>query len=186
MGMLIQSPIQAMRTNRRRLNRGFTLIEALVTLAIVALLMMAAAPPMMSMLSRNQAESAKTSLATSISYARAEAMRTGLSVIVQSDGSTAGNELGQGWKVYADANHSGGVNAGDTMLRAYEASPASVTISGPTSITITPAGYLGGGASQTYTICHLGADSSSALTGYGVIVAPSGAVLTNKLGGSGC
>ena len=168
---------------KRSSNRGFTLIEALITISIMVVLMGLAAPSMFSILTRNQAASYKSSLTSSIALARSEAARTGWGAIIQSGGGSAGNELAQGWSVYLDVDASGSVNAGDTLLRTYEAPPTNVSISGPATLKLSSSGGLVAAGAQTYTICHVGADSAAG-SAYSVIVAPSGSVLTRTLTGA--
>ena len=56
-------------------NRGFTLIELMVTVALLAILLMMVAPLTSGWSDRNQVQSAKSSLKTAISQARVSAIR---------------------------------------------------------------------------------------------------------------
>lgn len=95
---------------RARAVRGFTLVELMVTIAILGILITLALPSFASLIERMRIEGAVGKLRTDIAYARTEAMRTGQSVhICKRDGaSTTACGTGttanweQGWLVFSD------------------------------------------------------------------------------------
>jgi len=119
--------------------RGFTLIELAVVLAISAILLTLAAPPMRDLIERNSVASNVNALMSTLGFARAEAMKHGMMVAVcrSTNADTAatpscspGTDWTSGWIVFADANADGTFNpgAGDALLRAQGTLARSGTI----------------------------------------------------------
>jgi type IV fimbrial biogenesis protein FimT len=99
-----------------------------VVLAISAILLTLAAPSMRDLIERNSVASNVNALMSTLSFARAEAMKRGMMVAVcrSADADTAatpscspGTDWASGWIVFADANADGAFNAGagDVLLR---------------------------------------------------------------------
>jgi type IV fimbrial biogenesis protein FimT len=108
--------------------KGFTMLELLVTLAILAILTTMAVPSLIDTMGRMAVNSAVRSMATSLSFARTEAIKRGqnVSICPTTDGAdcAAGSWAG-GWIVFVDVNNdadgdTGSVDAGDILIRAYE------------------------------------------------------------------
>lgn len=86
--------------------RGFTLIELMVTLAVVAILAMIAVPSFRDTIRRNRVSAASNALLADIGYARAEAIDRGQTVTLCPSASvgscTSGGTAWQsGWMVYS-------------------------------------------------------------------------------------
>lgn len=101
---------------------GFTLIELLTVIALVAILLMIAAPSLRNLIQKNRIASEVSTFMADVKFARSEAMKRGLTVSLcpSSDGATClGSNIWQsGWIVFYDMNSSGAVdNAGDTIVR---------------------------------------------------------------------
>ena len=81
--------------------RGFTLIELLVTLALVAILLVLAAPSFLTFQRNSELTSASNSFLASLTTARAEAMKRQLrTFVVPIDGSS----WASGWVVFVDVD----------------------------------------------------------------------------------
>lgn len=149
---------------------GFTLVELMVTLAVLSIVMAVAVPSMADFTANNQLATAKSAFASAVALARTEAAKRGRVVIVQAAaGGGAGNEYAGGWGLYVDDDGNGAVNAGDTQLRLFEAPPAAVKVSGVATLSFRATGYLNGNGSQNFTICRAGSGA-----GFQVTVLPSG------------
>lgn len=85
--------------------QGFTLIELMVTLAILAILAMVALPSFRDTIRRNEVNTASNALLAGISYARSEAIDRGQVVTMcpSTDGTTCATSStawGTGWMIY--------------------------------------------------------------------------------------
>ncbi|WP_308363766.1 MULTISPECIES: GspH/FimT family pseudopilin [unclassified Microbulbifer] len=114
---------------------GFTLIELMVTIAVLAIVVTIAAPSFTTMIHNNQSVALGEELVTAINFARAEAVKRGdnVSICASSDGTTCGGNWTQGWIVVADnASGAAAPNPDGNPLRAWEAP------NGNAVITVTP------------------------------------------------
>ena len=109
---------------------GFTLLELLIVLAIVAILVTLAAPSLARMLQSNTRSSALNTFLADMGYARSEAIRRGGGVVLcRSDFPEATNpgcsstsaQLGQGWAsgwiVFHDLDANGLKDTAEPLLR---------------------------------------------------------------------
>lgn len=148
-------------THRRQ--RGFTLIELMVTLSLAAMFAFLAVPSMKEMLANQRMRSATDSLHASAMQARAVAMRDNRRVLVQP---TAGADGAwkDGWRVFVDMNTNSSYDSGtDTLVLTEEAQTGEVTITKDTG-TNNFFGYegtgfqasIGGSANATWKITAVG------------------------------
>ncbi len=122
--------------------RGFTLVELMVVIAIVAVLLAVGLPSFRDTLQRNRVATLSNEIVGSLSLARNEAIRTtrGGGVCASSDGATCGNDWNAGWLVWANAGVANGtLDAGDEIVRVIDAHPNMrivATVSGAATGTI--------------------------------------------------
>lgn len=114
--------------------RGFTLVELLVVLAIMAILLMLAAPNLARMMKSNSMANSVNSFSSDLRFARSEAIRLGGGVVMcRSDAPEAaspscGTGAGpgakgwvSGWIVFHDLNTNGAIDANEPILRVQAA-----------------------------------------------------------------
>ena len=105
---------------------GFSLVELMITIAIVAILVALAFPSFEDSLRNNRVTSTTNELIASLSLARMEALRNpgGAFICTSSDGATcsgSGGSWNDGWIVWIDANGDGNPGgANDRVLRYVE------------------------------------------------------------------
>ena len=104
-------------------NKGFTLIELIVTVAILAILVAVAVPSFSSIIENNKMVSARDSLINAFQYARTEAVTRNSSIsICPSSNSTscvATTNWSNGWIVFEDSA-SGSTPTVGSILRVYD------------------------------------------------------------------
>ena len=100
---------------------GFTMIEMMATLAVVAILLTVAAPSLRTFVEENRLATATNDFVGHISTARTEALkRRSNAIVCKSGGGTTCSATGtwnSGWISFADIDNSGGWTAGDLLLR---------------------------------------------------------------------
>jgi type IV fimbrial biogenesis protein FimT len=160
--------------------RGFTLIELMVTIAVIALLAAVAAPAMVTLMNSNRLSSSAGELAAALQLARAEAIRRSATVTVcgSADGATCTN--GASWDNWLVL----GTNNMDDTTEVIRSGNMSRTlqISGPAAgVSFNSAGTIPAGANLTVCIpTDQPADNQRVLT-----VMLSGAVITARNNGGG-
>ena len=116
---------------------GFTLIELMVTIAVMVILMSVAVPSFVSFRRNSELRGTANSFLAAMSAARAEAMKRGVKVYVVplADNST---DWTTGWRVYADVDWDGAYTAGtDVLITEEPAIPSSVTVTTDTTTHVT-------------------------------------------------
>lgn len=116
---------------RARPAPGFTLVELMVVVSILAILMAIAVPSLQNLLKGNRLEGKASELASAIRLARMEAMKRGPGARVSVTPNTQ-SDWTAGWTVFVDSssNANGGASpTGSTVLQVAEALPSSVTVS---------------------------------------------------------
>lgn len=117
-----------------RLSKGFTMVELMVTISILAILMTIAFPSFRSTLRSNRVANANNEILGLVALARSEAIRNsrGGGVCASSAGSTCDGGWNGGLMAYSDEDGSGSFNSGDTVLR-YVAGRPNLVLTGPSA-----------------------------------------------------
>lgn len=129
--------------------RGFTLVELLVTLSVLAILLAVAVPSFQGTIASSQLTSRTNELVSALNLARSEAIRRGARVtLCKSSSGTACTNSGnweQGWIAFVDTTRSStsaSVDSGETVLSVQQATSGTTLIKGSTNV----ANYVSFGA----------------------------------------
>jgi type IV fimbrial biogenesis protein FimT len=156
------------------LQKGFSLIEALATLAIVAIALSVGIPSFQGYIQNNRQTTAINDLATALQLARNTAItrRVQVTLCKSSDGATCRTGSGsgdwsQGWMIFTNPNDDSTLDAGEELLRVHGALPGTSTFIGNTRVVNRisfSAQGLSRGSNGTLTHCDArGASHASAL-----------------------
>ncbi len=103
---------------------GFTLIELMITVALVAILASLAAPSFNALIVKRSVKAAADTLVSDMRFARSEALkRSTRTVICRSVNQTSCAGTGSwsdGWIVFVDMNADGTVDAGDSIMKVQQ------------------------------------------------------------------
>lgn len=158
-------------------NLGFTVIEMMVVVAVIAILACIALPNFRHLMQSNQMTTAKNALVAALQRARAEAATSGRNAVLcpSMNGhscQTAG-DWSRGWLLYRDDNHNGRFDPVEELMltHAQPTSPLSIrTSDGRRKITYRGMGRADG-ANVRFVFCDPAVES-----GGQVVVANSGRI----------
>jgi len=146
---------------------GFSLIELLVTIAVVAILSTLAAPSFTNVIKNGRLATETNDLMSDLAFARAEAARRGKRVTLCVSSNATGCGTGTVWSggriVFSDTGTYGTVDTGDEILRVNQPSGNKVSIAA-TGFTVSatstlnyiqfrPNGTLNSDSIGSFTIC---------------------------------
>jgi type IV fimbrial biogenesis protein FimT len=167
--------------------RGFTMIELLVTLSIAAIMMTIAVPSFRDFLLNNRMTSQTNDFVLALASAKSEAVKRGVFVTVCSRATNAtcagSTTWDSGWLVFADNNGDGLVTAGtDVVLQVREALEGNNTLRAGARqrVTFQNTGFSSG-FNDTFRLC----DSRGTADGRSITVSMQGRV-TSATGTTAC
>lgn len=167
--------------------RGFTLVELLVTVALLAILLTLAAPSFTAMMRNNRMLALSNELVASLNFARAEAVKRAANVTVckTADAAaanpvcTTSGEWGSGWLVFVDDGITGVVDGTDLRLQVAQPDGGDARITGDASfadyVFYNSRGAVGNGTGGAITLCLAGIRRDIAVNATGRVKVSPGA-----------
>lgn len=152
------------------LHRGFTIIELMVAVALLAVMVVIGVPSFNSIINTNETAAKSNAFLSALKVARTEATKRRQDIIVcasnnQSD--CASNNWSNGWIVFEDADGGNDFDAGETIIDTYSL-PAGFTVTrasaGPDQILFAATGLSDSTVAQTFTVCKTNTTSGRLLT----------------------
>lgn len=164
---------------------GFTLVELIVTLSLVAILATVGVPNFANFIANNRLTAQANELVTSLNLARSEAIKRSsrVSVCRSNNNTSCSGTWNDGWIVFVDANTAGTVDGTDTVLRSATRPGGAATLSATSTSTGTAINFV------QFQAIGLTTDATFALTASGctgqnsrnITVSTSGRIQTQKV-----
>lgn len=125
------------------LQRGFTLVEALIVMSVMALLVSVALPSLSDFTREQRIRAASFDLVSDLLYARSEAIKR--------SGVVSVNGLGTGWSGGWNVRVDSGLHAG-TVLRSHDSPGNAVSLDGASALVFDRNGRLSAGGTASLAI----------------------------------
>lgn len=112
--------------------RGFTLVELMITVAVLAILAAIGFPSFQSVLRSNRVATGTNELIASLALARSEAIRNTVSsgICPSANGTSCNDDWSDGWLVWQDVDGNGNLDGTEPVLRYSQAKTGLVLSSG--------------------------------------------------------
>jgi type IV fimbrial biogenesis protein FimT len=135
----------------RRQVAGFTLLELMVTIAIMAVLIAIAVPSFQGSLRSNRVATTSNELLASLSLARSEGIKStrGGGVCASANGSSCGADWSQGWMVWTEKDGDGVYDNDETVVRYSQGKPRLQVAGSAATVAFDGRGRIMGGAAAT-------------------------------------
>lgn len=157
-----------------RRSAGLTLVEIMVTLAILALLMALAVPSFTPLLERWRVQQSVSAMTDTIQLARSEAIKRGGNVAIQKNANntqgctlaTTNADWGCGWLVFVDGNADGVLAANEEILQSTLLPPGIQVehSSNTATMTVDRWGKMDGLSAKRFVVFPLAAGRASPAT----------------------
>lgn len=139
-------------------NSGFTLLELLITVALISIVMAIAVPSMTTFTQNDRLTTNINTLIGHLAYARSEAVKRSQQVsICSSNNATTctGGSWQDGWIVYIDADGDNSFTAGEEVLRAQQALEGANTLTTAigTQVTYDYRGFVNAASVGSFQLC---------------------------------
>lgn len=168
------------------MSKGFTLIELMVTLAVLAILLTVAVPGLAMFVQNNRLAAQANDLVTALAYARSEAVSRAVRVAVcgrQDDLNCTGSGIWDGgFLVFVDADGNGAPDGAGDILRVRAPMEGANTLrSNRAVVTFQPSGFSTG-SNATVNLCDTRGDAN----GRAIILNNQGRVRVAAVTAGGC
>ena len=135
------------------MKNGFTLLELLITLAIIGIVAAVGFPSLSQIIKNNRVSASVNSFIGTLSYARSEAIKRGTTITVNATNAETSNEWGAGWNI-AD---------GATVLKTFSDLGGSTldSTNGLSQITFNSRGFLA--SADNLSLCNDEGDNCTSI-----------------------
>lgn len=108
-----------------KINKGFTLIELMITVAIMSIMLTVGLPSFQSIIASSRLTSSANAMVSALQLARFEALKQHKTVTIRKKGTN----WQDGWDVFVDRNENGNIDSGEALV-SYDKLSSAVTVTG--------------------------------------------------------
>ncbi|MGY3930041.1 GspH/FimT family pseudopilin [Aeromonas encheleia] len=133
--------------NRTFAPLGFTLIELMVTIALLSILLTLGVPSFNSLIRNMSLTTQANQFVASVQLARSEAVRRNRNVLLSAQAGNAALHWERGWQVWSDNNGNGSLDGGE-LIRQFGSFDDNILVSDTAVLRFTSNGFLDGRSPQ--------------------------------------